>query len=259
MAYRGASAELANAQTQEAAGAIPASAPGESVRPQAWNEPPPPAMNERMQQLIEETAAVLQIPPHELATQISYETGGTMNPLQAGPTTQWGQHRGLIQFGEPQAKQYGVDFSSPEAALESQLGKNGAIVKYALANGFKPGEHNGLNLYATINAGDPNKTGATDENNGGAPGTVADKYYNQMGKHAAKFSDIPWGEPGHGQSRTAEGKAIPDEMTPKQKQLAGWQQFAESLSQPKGGGGGAPPVTTSTPTNNVAMMAIPEF
>ncbi len=139
--------------------------------------------------LINETAEALQVPPHELATLISYETRGSMDPRKAGPTTQWGQHRGLIQFGEPQAKQYGVDFSSPESAMMSQLGKDGAIVKYALGHGFQPGKHNPLQLYATINAGNPNKTGATDENNGGAPGTVADKYYNQMNAHRAKIAE----------------------------------------------------------------------
>ena len=61
---------------------------------------------------------------------ISYETGGTFDPRKKGPTTQWGQHRGLIQFGEPQARQYGANFSTEQTALDSQLGPNGAVVKY---------------------------------------------------------------------------------------------------------------------------------
>lgn len=156
--------------------------PPPAVRPQArpelhfWNA-------------LQETADALQVPVEELATIISYETAGSMNPLQPGPVTdKWGQHRGYIQFGEPQAKQYGVDFSSAEAAARSQLGKDGAIVKYALAHGFKPGEHNPLQLYATINAGNPNKTGARDAAAGGAPGTVAEKYYTQMAAHRRKVA-----------------------------------------------------------------------
>ena len=75
---------------------------------------------------IVETANALGMDPVDLATIISYETGGTFDPSQAGPTTQWGQHRGLIQFGEPQAREYGVDWNDP---LGSQLGADGAIAR----------------------------------------------------------------------------------------------------------------------------------
>lgn len=57
----------------------------------------------------------LGIDPVDLATAISYETGGTFDPDQWGPTTKWGRHRGLIQFGEPQRAQYGV---RPEEAID---------------------------------------------------------------------------------------------------------------------------------------------
>ena len=83
-----------------------------------------------------ETAAALGMDPVDLATIISYETAGTFDPTKGGPTTQWGQHRGLIQFGEPQAKEYGVDWNDP---LGSQLGPNGAVAKYFLSNGWEPG------------------------------------------------------------------------------------------------------------------------
>lgn len=136
--------------------------------------------------LIRETSDELQLPPEEVGKLMSYETAGTFDPMQKGPTTQHGQHQGLIQFGEPQAAQHGVDFSSREAAINSQLGKDGAIVRYALASGFKPGEHDGLDLYSTINAGAPGRYDASDENNGGAPGSVRDKYETQMAGHLAK-------------------------------------------------------------------------
>lgn len=129
-----------------------------------------------------ETAQAIGADPVDLATAISYETGGTFNPTKAGPTTQWGQHRGLIQFGEPQAKQYGVDWSNP---IGSQLGANGAIANYFRSSGFKPGM-SGLDLYSTINAGSPGRYSASDANSGGAPGSVADKWNNQMAGHRAK-------------------------------------------------------------------------
>lgn len=133
-----------------------------------------------------ETASVLGVAPEEVATIFSFETGGTMDPMQLGPTTKWGQHRGLIQFGQPQAQQFGVDFSSPQAALMSQLGAQGAIVKYALAHGFQPGVHSALDLYSTINAGAPGRYGASDAAAGGTPGDVQTKFEQEMAAHRAK-------------------------------------------------------------------------
>lgn len=126
-----------------------------------------------------ETAGALGVSPVDLATVISYETAGTFDPAKRGPTTQWGQHRGLIQFGEPQAKQYGVDWERP---LESQLGADGAIVRYLRDRGFKHGMSM-VDLYSTINAGAPGLYNRSDANNGGAPGTVADKVRDQFGPH----------------------------------------------------------------------------
>lgn len=138
-----------------------------------------------------ETAAALGMDPVDLATIISYETGGTFDPQQAGPTTQWGQHRGLIQFGEPQARQYGVDWADPAG---SQLGADGAIVRYYRENGWQPGMGM-LDAYSIVNAGAPGRYNASDANNGGAPGTVQDKVEDQMAGHRqramALLGDIP--------------------------------------------------------------------
>ena len=128
------------------------------------------------------TAQELQINPLDLATVISFETGGTFDPMQLGPTTQFGQHQGLIQFGEPQAAQFGADFSSELAALQSQLGPNGAIVNYLRGSGFENGMGI-MDLYSTINAGGPGRYGASDAGNGGTWGTVADKVNQQMAGH----------------------------------------------------------------------------
>lgn len=135
-----------------------------------------------MARLIIETAEDIGADPVDLATSISYETAGTFDPTKAGPVTQWGQHRGLIQFGEPQALEYGVDWNDP---LYSQLGKGKAIANYFKKNGFRPGM-SGLDLYSTINAGAPGRYSASDANNGGAPGDVRDKWENQMSAHRAK-------------------------------------------------------------------------
>lgn len=143
-----------------------------------------------IRQGIIETANALGMDPAVLATIISYETAGTFDPTKRGPTTQWGQHRGLIQFGEPQAKQYGVDWNDP---LGSQLGPDGAIVKYFLASGWKPGMSE-LDAYSVVNAGAPGRYNASDANNGGAPGTVADKVNNQFGGHREKAYALLGGE-----------------------------------------------------------------
>lgn len=131
---------------------------------------------------IVQTASSLGIDPVDLATAISYETAGTFDPRKKGPTTQWGQHEGLIQFGEPQAKKYGVDWSNP---VGSQLGENGAVANYLRDTGVKPGMGL-LDIYSAINAGGVGRYGASDANNGGAPGTVADKVNNQMAGHRQK-------------------------------------------------------------------------
>ncbi len=156
-----------------------------------------------------ETANALGMDPVDLATIISYETAGTFDPTKRGPTTQWGQQRGLIQFGEPQAKQYGVDWNDP---LGSQLGANGAVYKYFTQNGWKPGM--GLmDAYSIVNAGGPGRYNASDANNGGAPGTVADKVTSQMEGHRVKAIDLLGGNytpPPGGLSFGASVPAMPD-------------------------------------------------
>lgn len=139
---------------------------------------------------IRQSAEALGIDPVVLATAISYETAGTFDPTKRGPTTQWGQHRGLIQFGEPQAKQHGVDWNNPVA---SQLGPDGAVVSYLRSTGVKPGMGL-LDVYSAINAGGVGLYDRTDENNGGAPGTVREKVENQMSGHIANAERLFNGE-----------------------------------------------------------------
>lgn len=137
-----------------------------------------------------ETARALGVDPVDLATAISYETAGTFSPTKWGPTTQHGRHRGLIQFGEPQAIKHGVDWDNPMA---SQLGANGAVASYLRGAGVRPGMGL-LDLYSAINAGVVGRYNASDENNGGAPGSVRDKVENQMAGHRAKAIALLGGE-----------------------------------------------------------------
>ena len=158
-------------------------APGDSATSKASLTPNSYApTGDAMRDGIASTAAALGIDPVDLATTISYETGGSFSPTQKGPRTQWGQHRGLIQFGEPQAQEFGVNWDDP---LNSQLGPDGAVAKYLRKAGVKPGMGL-LDVYSAINAGGVGLYDRTDANNGGAPGTVRDKVEQQMADHRAK-------------------------------------------------------------------------
>lgn len=117
---------------------------------------------------IRATAARLQVDPADLATAISYETAGSFDPWKKGPTTKWGEHRGLIQWGEPQRQQYGVAQDMPVSAQMDAVGK------YLTDAGVKPG-HGLLDIYSAINAGRVGLYDRSDAAAGGAPGSVRDK------------------------------------------------------------------------------------
>ncbi|MEP7454308.1 hypothetical protein [Phyllobacterium sp. SB3] len=121
--------------------------------------------------------------PLDVLTAISYETGGTLNPNQKGPTTKWGQHRGLIQWGGPQREKYlNNDMSLPSQAE--------GMVRYFQDAGFKPGMGY-KDLYSAINAGSVGRYSASDEAAGGAPGSVLDKVNSrQMAQHRAKAAEL---------------------------------------------------------------------
>ena len=136
----------------------------------------------RIRDGIFQTAQALGVKPVDLATIISYETAGTFDPVKRGPRTQWGQHRGLIQFGESQARRYGVNWGDP---ISSQLGKAGAVYKYMHSAGVRPGMGM-LDMYSAVNAGRVGRYNASDAKNGGAWGTVRDKVNHQMGGHRRK-------------------------------------------------------------------------
>ncbi|WP_457659451.1 hypothetical protein [Sinorhizobium medicae] len=190
---------------------------------------------------IVQTASALGVDPVDLATAISYETAGTFDPTKAGPTTTWGKHRGLIQFGEPQAQQYGVNWDDP---VGSQLGENGAVAKYLRSTGVKPGMGL-LDIYSAINAGGVGRYNASDAAAGGAPGTVRDKVEKQMAGHRAKALAL-FGDQGQEVASLDPSIGMPPQTA------AG---AVNALAA--GGGGGAPPPSLSEEV--AAFEQTPEY
>lgn len=115
---------------------------------------------------IRASAGNLGIDPSDLATAISYETGGKFDPSQYGGAG--GKYLGLIQFGPEEQAKYGV---KPDQSAPDQMG---AVEGFLRDRGVKPGMGL-LDIYSTINAGRPGLYNRSDAANGGAPGTVSDK------------------------------------------------------------------------------------
>lgn len=101
---------------------------------------------------IHAAASTLGISARDLATVISYETGGTFSTSAANPD---GKHIGLIQFGPEEQRKYGASIGQ---ALSDQMQ---AVVGYLKDRGLKPGMDL-LDLYSTINAGSPGRYSAVD-------------------------------------------------------------------------------------------------
>ena len=126
------------------------------------------------QQALMASADRLGLSPVEWGGIIHYESGG--DPSRWGGTG--GRHVGLIQFGPNEQKQFGV---TGKESFQEQLGKAEAFLA---SRGYKPGM-GVMNAYSTINAGSPGRFNASDANNGGMPGTVADKVNGQFAPHYA--------------------------------------------------------------------------
>ena len=124
---------------------------------------------------IQQTAKDLGISARDVGTAISYETGGTFDPWKRGPTTKWGQHRGLIQWGEPQRRRYGV---TQDMTPGEQMQK---VTQYLRDAGVRPGM--GLSeIYSAINAGRVGRMGASDR-----PGFTVQRHVNEMqGPHGRR-------------------------------------------------------------------------
>lgn len=122
------------------------------------------------QQLAKEIGA----DPTDLLTVFSYETGGTFSSDQQGGKDNL--YHGLIQFSPKNQKKYNIYPGMPVGEQVKAVGQ------YLRDNGYKPGMSL-TQLYATINAGSPDKVNASDAHNGGMPGTVTDKVTNQFTAH----------------------------------------------------------------------------
>lgn len=112
------------------------------------------------------------IDPTEVAAVMSYETGGTFSPTIMGGTG--GQYMGLIQFGPSERKKYGIDKSSDPAKWTAAIGD------FLEDRGFKKGM-GVMDLYSTINAGQPGRYNASDGN-----GTVRTHVEQILGAHKEK-------------------------------------------------------------------------
>jgi hypothetical protein len=131
---------------------------------------------------IHKAAAETGTSPEDLATLVSFETGGTFNKNKEGGArdkrTGLPRHKGYIQWGPTERAQYGIRDDMTPA---EQMAKAAQFLK---DRGYRPGM-SGEQLYATVNAGSPYKTGASDARNGGTWGTAADKWRYQMAGHRA--------------------------------------------------------------------------
>ena len=110
--------------------------------------------------------------PQDLATVISYETGGTFDPNIRGGKNN--AHVGLIQFGAEEQRKYGI---KPGMSVDQQMP---AVVRFLKDRGFKPGMDI-RDLYSTINAGTPGRYNASDGN-----GTVASHVEKMLAEHGQK-------------------------------------------------------------------------
>ena len=165
------------------------------------------SVNPELLDAVKRYAPTIGLTPKELLGIYSYETAGSLDPWQRGPTTKWGTHRGLIQWGEPQARQYGVSAATPVAKQVE------ASLKYLQDRGFRPGM--GLaQAYAAVNAGgvSAKHLQARDAAAGGAPGTVLDKVNKQFAPHLARAERLLGGDAG---GTTAVASAAPVPMPPR--------------------------------------------
>lgn len=175
---------------------------------------------------IERGAKELEIDPVDYATAISYESAGTFDPWVAGPTTKWGQHRGTIQYGEPQRKKYGVHQGQ---TFEDQVTRSN--VQYLRDNGVKPGM-TFEQIYAAINGGNVNKNLSTQDWNTGR--SIQDNINKAMKEHRSKvLQRYGWTDPADTFIDRALGKGQPEPSADAYiDQVLGSQKLVESGATP---------------------------
>lgn len=149
-----------------------------------------------------------------------YESG--MNPNRWGGAG--GRYYGLIQFGPEERAKYGV-----RPGESSGIDQVAAAENYLRDRGLKPGMGM-LDLYSTVNAGRPGLYSRSDANNGGLPGTVADKVASPaMAAHRARADALLGLQGGGGAVPAVQAQAAPSPASSAPLSLA-----------PIGGGEAAP-------------------
>lgn len=144
-------------------------------------------MNPELAQAIVASATRLGVDPVDIATAMSYETAGKFSPSMWGGAGK--NYLGLIQFGPEERKKYGVHEGQ---SVGDQVV---SAENFLRDRGVKPGMGL-LDIYSTINAGSPGLYSRSDANNGGTPGTVADKVRDQMAGHRVNALRLLGGQAG---------------------------------------------------------------
>ena len=165
---------------------------------------------------------------------------------------------------------------SPEAALNSQLGPDGAIVRYLRDAGVKPGTDL-VNLYSAVNAGTVGQTGAVDR------GTTVSQKVAGMRDHETKAASLLGGqwtppagsavaaaptlyEPQPSEDRNAEFEALLASRPEAARDAAPRSLLADTMASSVGrrssGGGGLTPTVAdqnaAVPITDLAPAAAPE-
>jgi tape measure domain-containing protein len=128
----------------------------------------------------------LGVSPLDLATLISFETGGSFSPSIVGGAG--GNYQGLIQFGPPERRQYGMNRGQ---SFEEQI--QGPVVRYFQDRFAQAGMSTQgadlLKLYTTVLAGSP----SANPNARDAFGTSARSGVAAMGPHRQRALQMFFG------------------------------------------------------------------
>jgi hypothetical protein len=203
----------------------------------------PKSDKDSRQKALIDAAAKIGIKPEELAALISFETGGTFNPDKVGG--EGNRYRGLIQFGPPERRQFGV---YPGQSFEAQMN---SVVAYFKARGFKPGMGL-LRAYATVLTGNANGNVHARDSNGTSAFSAVQ---NQIGpgsphwQNALRFLGGASGASGAaGQAALARVEAQLIEAEKDKKRAEQQAQLAREIAK-----------LTQLIGGNVSKIALPQF
>lgn len=121
--------------------------------------------------VLRQAAKELGTTPRDLATVISYESG--FNSKKWGG--KGGNYMGLIQFGPNERRDYGAN---DQQSFKEQMP---AVVRYLKHRGFQPGMDL-LQLYKTINGGNPRASSKANDGNG----TIEQHVAKMIATHTAR-------------------------------------------------------------------------